>query len=215
MHNLDSGIRAKPGTIRKQNLERSREALLVSAIDLFSEFGFDGTSMRTIATRAGVNHGMIRHIFGSKEELWHDAVAYLFSRATSELNIDTTGLTARQRFESIVRSYVRYCARHPEHARLMIQLSIDAGPKLDWATTNFIRARHLYSVPLIDELKASGDLPDVETSSIFFSLVAACQMIFVLAPEVRETTGRNMSDPLEIERHADAVLGLFLVKSSD
>ena len=36
---------------------------------LFSEHGFDGTSVRTIAKQAQVNIAMISYYFGSKEKL--------------------------------------------------------------------------------------------------------------------------------------------------
>ena len=202
---------AQSGSVRKQRLARSRDALLSSAIELFAQFGFEGTSMRAVATRAGVNHGMIRHIFGAKEELWQEAVAFLFERASSEMEVVDSDKPPRARFVDLIHTYVRYCARHPEHARLMIQLSIVDGPELDWMSNTFIRDRHRHAVPLIEELKATGYLPQVETSSILFSLVASCQMIFVLAPEVLKTTGRDMTDRDEIKKHADAVVAMFLL----
>lgn len=205
----------KSGSIRKQRLARSRDALLSAAIELFAQFGFEGTTMRAVATRAGVNHGMIRHIFGSKEDLWQEAMGFLFERASSEIGEIDVDEPPRARFEHLIHTYVRYCARHPEHARLMIQLSIVDGPQLDWTSTNFIRDRHGYAIPLIEELKAAGDLPQAETSSILFSVVASCQMIFLLAPEVLKTTGRDMTRDAEIEKHADAVVALFLVDRSE
>jgi len=44
-------------------------ALLEAAADLFSNAGIEGVSVREIAKRAGVNHGLVHRHFGSKEEL--------------------------------------------------------------------------------------------------------------------------------------------------
>ncbi|MEU2257668.1 TetR/AcrR family transcriptional regulator [Nocardia xishanensis] len=44
-------------------------AVLVSAADLFAERGPAATSIRDIAERAGVNHGLVFRHFGAKEKL--------------------------------------------------------------------------------------------------------------------------------------------------
>src|SRR5882762_316522 len=46
-----------------------REDILTVAEELFGEKGFDGTSVRDIAQKAGVNLAMISYYFGSKEKL--------------------------------------------------------------------------------------------------------------------------------------------------
>ncbi|MBY5991858.1 TetR/AcrR family transcriptional regulator [Ferrimonas balearica] len=51
--------------------EQTKHAILCAAADLFSEKGFDKVSVREISEAAGVSHGLIRHHFGSKEQIWH------------------------------------------------------------------------------------------------------------------------------------------------
>jgi AcrR family transcriptional regulator len=46
-----------------------RGSLLGAASDLFAEFGPARVSVRQIATRAGVNHGLVHYYFGSKAGL--------------------------------------------------------------------------------------------------------------------------------------------------
>ena len=50
-------------------------ALLRSAIDLFAERGFDGASIRDIATAAGAPVGLVHHHGEGKEELFRQVVA--------------------------------------------------------------------------------------------------------------------------------------------
>jgi len=47
----------------------ARERILTSARTLFAERGFDGTSVRAIATAATVDASLIRHYFGDKNGL--------------------------------------------------------------------------------------------------------------------------------------------------
>jgi len=47
-----------------------KESILDAAEKLFSEMGYDGTSTRTIASKAGVNMAMLNYYFGSKDGLY-------------------------------------------------------------------------------------------------------------------------------------------------
>ena len=47
-----------------------KEQIIREAIELFAKKGFEGTSIRDIASNAGVNIAMINYYFGSKEKLF-------------------------------------------------------------------------------------------------------------------------------------------------
>jgi AcrR family transcriptional regulator len=197
---------------RKQKLDRTRVAILQSALEHFGRVGFDGASVRTIAADAKVNHGMIRHIYGSKKELWRHAITFLFERIDEELGQNAeelAGLSSRARHEAYIRRYVEYCARHPEHARIMIQQSIFMGPQLTWTAEQFISARHQRDLPFLEHLKKSGDLPNVDALALHFIIVGACQMIYLLAPEIRAVDGRDVFEKAAIRKHADAIVALL------
>ena len=47
-----------------------KEIIMNAAIELFAEKGFEGTSIRDLATRADVNVAMVNYYFGSKDKLF-------------------------------------------------------------------------------------------------------------------------------------------------
>ena len=51
-----------------------REQLLEAAEELFAEHGYEGTSTRMLAKKAGVNVAMVSYYFGSKEKLFEALV---------------------------------------------------------------------------------------------------------------------------------------------
>src|SRR5262249_38857665 len=57
-------------TGRRPGNQDTREAILAAARDAFAERGFDGASIRTIATSAGVDPALVHHYFGTKDELF-------------------------------------------------------------------------------------------------------------------------------------------------
>ncbi|MGH3647634.1 MAG: TetR family transcriptional regulator [Micromonosporaceae bacterium] len=57
-------------TGRRPGKPDTREAILAAARDAFAEQGFDRSSIRGIATMAGVDPALVHHYFGSKDKLF-------------------------------------------------------------------------------------------------------------------------------------------------
>ena len=60
---------------RRRDSAATKEALLDAAIELFAERGYDRTTVRDIAGRAGVNQALLFRYFGSKEALFAAVIA--------------------------------------------------------------------------------------------------------------------------------------------
>ncbi|GAA2609636.1 TetR family transcriptional regulator [Dactylosporangium fulvum] len=57
-------------TGRRPGNQDTRKAILAAARDAFAERGFDGASIRQIATSAGVDPALVHHYFGAKDKLF-------------------------------------------------------------------------------------------------------------------------------------------------
>lgn len=57
-------------TGRRPGQSGAREAILTSARARFAEVGFDKTSIRAVATDAGVDPALVHHYFGTKQQLF-------------------------------------------------------------------------------------------------------------------------------------------------
>ncbi|CAN5486078.1 TetR family transcriptional regulator [soil metagenome] len=71
--------RRPPG--RPPGSSGTRERILVSARELFSQNGIGKTSIRAIAADAGVDSALVHHYFGSKEQLFATAIDIPFDPA--------------------------------------------------------------------------------------------------------------------------------------
>lgn len=62
----------RPGRPRGQS--DTRERILLNARELFARNGFDRTSVRSIASAAGVDAALVHHYFGTKQQLFAAAI---------------------------------------------------------------------------------------------------------------------------------------------
>lgn len=85
----------------KPSLSLKQTQLLDSAELLFSQKGFDGTSVRDIAEAAGINTAMISYYFGSKEKLMEE----IFERKSLNLLENVEKLLKDDRLDPFQKMY--------------------------------------------------------------------------------------------------------------
>jgi AcrR family transcriptional regulator len=80
----DAATRSRGGarTGRSRDAAASKDALLQAAQDLFGQQGFEGTTIREIGERAGVDAALIARYYGSKADLYIAAVGAEDARET-------------------------------------------------------------------------------------------------------------------------------------
>lgn len=76
---MSSDSRRRPG--RPPGTSDTREKILASARDLFAHSGIGNTSIRAIASDAGVDPALVHHYFGTKEKLFTAAINVPFDPA--------------------------------------------------------------------------------------------------------------------------------------
>ncbi|MEW6267940.1 MAG: TetR/AcrR family transcriptional regulator [Thermodesulfobacteriota bacterium] len=187
--------------------------MLQAALGVFSQRGFKGATVREIARLASVNHGTIRYHFGSKDRLWRAAVSFLFERQEREL--DYAGL-ARQGLSDVdfvreaVGRFVRYCARHPEHARIAVLESVLGGERLRWMSREHIRPMHAVATSFLRGSMQRGLVKQLDLVSLLYVLALASQSVFLLEKEARAVHGIDPFSAEFVERHVETILGLLL-----
>jgi AcrR family transcriptional regulator len=65
------GAGRKQGRRSAQTAEETKVHILIVAGKMFCDLGFEKVSLRNISEAAGVSHSLIRHHFGSKEQIWY------------------------------------------------------------------------------------------------------------------------------------------------
>lgn len=190
----------------------TKQRIVEEALQQFSRYGFDAVGVRDIAEAAGVQHGLIKYHFGTKDELWRESVRLLFSRANDVLRVPEAeaALSADEATEKALRRYVRYCAEHPEHARLMVQESFRDSERLKWAVKEFIRPSHDLILPRWQELIANGVAPKMDPVLMLYAMTGAAQTLFNIAAEAKHSHGIDALSEAVITEFSDAIVTLFM-----
>ncbi|HPA72785.1 MAG TPA: TetR/AcrR family transcriptional regulator [Spirochaetota bacterium] len=93
-------------------------AVVDAAGELFSRHGFDGVSLRDIAKKAGVNHGLIHRHFGSKENLRRRTLQQMADAMLADV-VDADNL------DEFIRRAFRSLTKHEHFWRILARTILD------------------------------------------------------------------------------------------
>jgi len=117
----------------KPSLTKKQLQLLDTAESLFSQKGFDGTSVRDIAEAAGINTAMISYYFGSKEKLMEE----IFERKSLNIKekvanlLKDDSLDPLEKMYSLVDMYIEgILSRKTFHRILLCEQIINQNPSI-------------------------------------------------------------------------------------
>jgi AcrR family transcriptional regulator len=195
---------------RAAQREDTRNRIVVAAAKAFSEKGFRAASTRDIATRAGVNQGLITYYFQSKQELWKAAAGHIFDQLGEVLQqplekIDAADRRARARER--IREYVRFVAAHPELFRLMVEEGKQGDARMRWLVDSHMK-------PFYERFRRiAGRTLGVNRAFLphaFYVLAGGASLMFAVAPECRRLTGLDPNANDAVEAHAEFIARLLV-----
>ncbi len=120
-----AGARERAGQARRAGQPRRprrprEEQLRQTAVRLFREHGYDGTSMQDLAEALGMHRGSLYHYIDSKEDLLFEIVESAMARFHDEVRpiLEGDG-AAGDRLERAVTAHLRIAADEPDELTLL------------------------------------------------------------------------------------------------
>ncbi|USD38870.1 TetR/AcrR family transcriptional regulator [Ferrimonas sp. SCSIO 43195] len=114
----------RSGRQSANSAQQTRKQILCVAGDLFVEKGFDRVSVREIADSAGVSHGLIRHHFGSKQQIWEQICDLVLQDVLMQIKTILSeldpNLPANERYFSLITRFLATQLCDPRPMRLMV-----------------------------------------------------------------------------------------------
>ncbi len=114
----------KQGRRTAEEAERTRLKILTSAAYLFCENGYNQVSIRDISEKAGVTHGLIRHYFVVKNQIWSAIILSIHQYMddyTEKLNEQIPSeLPSQERLYLFLAHLMAYMLRKPQMLQIML-----------------------------------------------------------------------------------------------
>ena len=187
--------------------------ILIAALEVFSEKGYDGAQLKDVAQKVGVTNPLISYRFENKEDLWKKAMTYLGDKLVERFEhiqsyyVDLKGTTALRAY---ARQYIYFLAENPPLYKIVFQ---EMGQE-NWRSQFLIE--HVFS-PVIwfgeksieqptEELMKFKTIPRANFISI---IMGASSSFFMLAHLLKSQYGTEVFSKEQIEQHAEVVNNLI------
>jgi AcrR family transcriptional regulator len=190
--NIHTGPSKHEGT-GYQVSARTRQSLIEAAGELFAENGFNGTTTRAIADRAGVTLGGIHYHFGSKEELYlaafrhicyggeEDAIAALADGFRHDPDRPEATAAHLWRLVQMESRRVMAVDRPAWHARLLMRGIDESSPATSLLVDTVFRPGHLRWTRLYRQVRPQAGPLEADIWALHHAA------IYVLYNQARQT----------------------------
>jgi len=188
----------KPGRRSAQAAEETKTQILSVAGKLFCELGYERVSLRHISDQAGVSHSLIRHHFGSKEQIWyavsdalHDSIMQYIQRLALVLPADKP---ANIQFYQFIVRLLALLLIEPRPMQFIADTVRQEGKFVDYFLDRHGREEQLL---LALQAKHNSENPDnlVEIWDMKWQLITSAHAAATLKPLLNIIWKEQASDP--------------------
>lgn len=192
--------------------EKTRAAILKSALEEFAQEGVTGARTDEIARRAGVNKALLYYYFKDKEGLYAAALEQVFSGLHARVStvFDDGALPPRQRLLKYVEAHFDYIASSPWYPRLVQREFMRGSGKTLSPVANRILERYgkpIYSklAALIREGVETGEFRPVDPLQTLTSILGTIVFYFISLPAQQVMAPGDPASPERIALRRAAV----------
>lgn len=188
----------------------TRQRLIEASIDVLSQHGFDGTSLSSIATEAGVTQPTLNYHFGTKDQLYRDVISYCAAQWTDALEVgeDLRDLSQPDALKVALRRLGRVIAEQKVETRLMLQASMH--PEYEAEVEKVLRPGVDALTVQLEDLMASGylrEVPPYVFISMFIDVLTTTAGVERVKSAVYD---QDFSDPSVVDSQIDHLIDILL-----
>lgn len=208
-HQIQSTRRRPSTRIQRDN----RERILDAALDIFSRFGFRGSTLDQIAERAGLSKPNLLYYYSGKEEIHRELLTRLLEKWLAPLQEINPNGDPISEIVKYVRKKLEMAQDSPRESRLFANEIIQGAPVIEGFLRSELRVLVDDAAQLMDSWSHQGKIAPVNAKHLIFSIWATTQhysdfdaqvkMVlgteetpFEAATEHLETMYRRVLDPL-------------------
>jgi len=110
-------------TIRNEKIKQIKD----TALQLFSEYGYENTSISSIVKEAGISKGLLYHYFSGKEELLKEIMVGGLKEFLAHLKIENAGSIKKEELIEFIDGNLISLKKNTDYYRLYFALAFQPG----------------------------------------------------------------------------------------
>lgn len=183
---------------QRQSAEERREQILAAARPLFAQRGYFGTPTVEIAKAAGLSHGYMFRLIGTKEALFVEVVRDSFAQIASTFRAAAQSVKTRSPERRLQEISVSYADVLAQRDLLLIQLHA-AAASTEPAIRQAVREGFASIVELLRELSGADDaaIQQVMAVGMLSNFIAAMDIEELDEPWARTLVGDLVFRPAQ------------------
>ena len=179
-----------------------REHIITKAIELFAEKGFEGSSIRDLATIADVNIAMVNYYFGSKEKLYEAVIEkrVLYMRDVIDNVVSNTSLSLIDQLDLIIDGFViRFLSDPLYHRVLQQELLVSKRVHMHERIIELIIKNAKDVINIIDKGIRNKAFKKADPELIFASILGTISQVMLS----KTLCNRLMDKPIAFDPYSD------------
>ena len=198
-------------TRRQAQAQESRKKIMEAALQLFSENGYEKTSVHMICQHLGAAASLLYHYFpGGKKELLQALLQEHLLALLLELNarkVHLEDLPIGDMLEQLYQDIEEIVMRHAEILRIVLREGIIQEMALGNALEEMIHIRHAWFASLLEKQAEKGEIAPMDYASAAETLDSL--MLFHLGMELMALPHARLSNPERRKQLMDYQIGLW------
>jgi TetR/AcrR family transcriptional regulator len=190
--------------------EANRRILLEAALDVFSAYGFRGTTIDQIAEKAGMSKPNLLYYFKRKQDIYVSVLEETLEEWLKPLHeLDPQGDPVEELRRYITRK-IEMSSKKPEASRLFANEILHGAPAIKAFLTTSLKTLVDDKAGVIRQWVSEGRLAPIDPYHLIFMIWATTQHYADFDVQVRAILGNQVDRQGFTDQVAQAVLTLIL-----
>ena len=194
----------------QEETEQTRDRILLAAVEIFSEKGFRGATVRDICALADVNVASVKYYFQNKESLYNEALTFSFRLADRKYPQDAVAdvtLPPEDRLHMFILTLMSRLMDDTQlgsHGKLMAREIVEPTGALDHIVETAMRPRFMVLRDILPRL-AGADWTQADIDRFIHSIIGQCMAFRHSRALIERLSPEIVSGEQALERSAELI----------
>ena len=192
----------------------AKERILNAGLKEFSSWGFSGTRMDKIASRAEINKAMLFYYFSSKENLYQEVLRHAVRKILPKIrNIILLERNPKGFLEKLPEIYINFFSENQDFIKM---IAFDLIQRTDMIKTTFKETIetgfHQGPQMVLKKIKKwydKGEISESDPLHFMINIISLCLFAFIARPIIETIFNQKIGDQQFIQKRIKSVTNLL------